>query len=67
MQMSLKAARINAGLTQKTAAERLKVSEDTVSNWERGKSFPDAMNIKSIEDVYNVRYDQLIFLPKNYA
>ena len=65
--MSLKAARINAGLTQKTAAERLKVSEDTVSNWERGKSFPDAMNIKSIEDVYNVRYDQLIFLPKNYA
>ena len=67
MQVTLKAARVNAGLTQKTAAERLKVSEDTIGNWERGKSFPDAMNIMNIEKVYGVRYDQLIFLPQNYA
>lgn len=67
VQVSLKAARVNAGLTQKIAAERLKVSEDTIGNWERGKSFPDAINIKNIEKVYGVRYDQLIFLPHNYA
>ncbi len=64
MQITLRAARMNVPLTQKEAAERIGVTVDTIGNWERGKSFPDALQIKSIEDVYNVRYDNLIFLPK---
>ena len=65
MQITLKAARMNAFLTQREAAEKIGVTVDTVGNWERGKSFPDALQIKRIEEVYSVHYDNLIFLPKN--
>lgn len=62
MQVTLKAARINAGLTQKQAAKELNVSKDSISNWERGKSFPDVMDIQKIEKVYGVTYADIIFL-----
>lgn len=62
--MTLKAARVNAGLSQKEAGKRLNVSEDVVSNWERGLSFPDVIQLEKIERVYNVSYNNLIFLPK---
>ncbi|VUZ28486.1 Uncharacterised protein [Acetobacterium wieringae] len=67
MKMTLKAARVNKSLTQLKAAELLGVTEDTVSNWERGKSYPDALMIKKIEKVYSVKYDDIIFLPKDNA
>lgn len=65
MEITMKAARINAGYTQKEAAKLLKVSKDTVSNWERGKSYPDVTNLRDIERVYRVKYDDLIFFPKD--
>ena len=64
MQISLKAARVNAGLTQKEAAAALGTTRDTVGNWERGKSFPDAPQIGKIVSLYGVPYDNLIFCPK---
>lgn len=67
MHLTLKAARAVANMTQKQAAEAIGVTEDTIGNWERGKSFPDALAIAKIEKAYSVRYDQLIFLTKNYA
>lgn len=67
MDMTLKAARVNKGYTQKQAAELIGVTEDTVGNWERGKSYPDALHIRKIQEVYGVRYDNLIFLPRNNA
>ena len=63
MQVTLKAARINTGLTQKEAADRIGVTVDTISNWERAKSFPNALQIRRIEEVYNIPYDNLIFCP----
>lgn len=63
MTITLKAARVNKGLTQLEAAKLLNVSKDTVGNWERGKSYPNMKNIKEIEKVYGVSYDDLIFLP----
>lgn len=62
MGITLKAARVNNNLTQKQAADKIGVSKDTVGNWEKGKTFPSADFIKKIEVVYNVRYDDLIFL-----
>ena len=50
--ITLKAARINAELTQKEAAKRLGVSNKTVCNWEKGKTFPDADMINSICELY---------------
>ena len=63
MQLTLKAARANAKLTQREAAEKIGVTVDTISNWERGKSFPNAIQIRRLELVYGVSYDALIFFP----
>ena len=63
MPMTLKSARVNKGLTQAQAAEKIGVTVDTLSNYERGKSFPDVPIIQRIEIVYGVPYSELIFLP----
>lgn len=60
--MTLKAARVNAGLTQKKAAEMLGVSEYTLINYEKGKSSPDVRVLKKIENLYGVPYHRIIFL-----
>lgn len=62
MPITLKAARVNKGLTQVTAATKLGVSVDVVSNWERGISFPNAIQIKRIENVYGMNYNDIDFL-----
>lgn len=67
MKVTLRAARANANLTQAEAAKKLNVSKDTISNWETAKSFPDALKIRDIEQVYGISYDDIIFLPSNYA
>lgn len=67
MQITLKAARMNVSLTQREAAAKIGVTVDTIGNWERAKSFPDALQIRKIEEVYGVSYDNLIFLPRKYA
>lgn len=61
--MSLKAARVNAEMTQDEAANKLGVSVRTVQKWEKGKTFPDANRIDDICNVYGVTYDDLKFLP----
>ena len=63
MQVTLKAARMNVNLTQMEAAKQIGVTVDTIGNWERAKSFPNALQIRKIEKVYHVKYDDLIFLP----
>ena len=65
MRITLRAARMNMSLTQKEAAKKLGVTVDTLRNWEKGKSYPDAMRIRGIEETYNVHYDDLTFLPRN--
>ena len=62
-QMTLKAARVNVGLTQKEAAKALKVSNKTLCNWENGITTPKANQIEPICALYNVAYNQIIFLP----
>ena len=65
MAMTLKAARINAGIDQKTAANKLGVSPDTLGNWEKGLTFPNVPQILRIEDLYSVSFADIIFAPKN--
>jgi hypothetical protein len=60
--MTLKAARVNAGLTQKKAAEMLGISEFTLIRYESGKSSPDVHTLKKIEQLYGVPYHRIIFL-----
>ena len=67
MALTLKAARVNQGLSQDEAGKLLGVSSYTISNWENGKTFPDAMQILRIQDVYKVKYDDLIFFSQDNA
>ena len=64
MAITLKSARVNKNLTQAEAAKRLEISVDTLSNYERGKSFPDVPVIKRMEDLYGIPYSELIFCPE---
>ena len=65
MAITLKALRVNAGLDQKTAAERLEITPETLSSWERGKRFPNVPQITKIEELYSVKYSDINFLPSN--
>ena len=50
--ITLKAARINAGLSQSEAAEKMGVNVMTVSNWETGKTVPDVEDFKRLCELY---------------
>lgn len=63
--LSLAAARVNKGLSQKEAAKRLKVSNKTLCSWEKGLTFPKPQHIDAICNLYCVNYDDLSFLPAN--
>lgn len=63
---TLKTARERKGLTQEKAANLIGVSVDTLGNYERGKSYPDIPVLRKIEEVYEVPYERLIFLPMDY-
>ena len=60
--ITLAAARVNAGLSQKTAAERIGVSTATLRNYECGKTSPGWDTVKKIEQTYGISIDY-IFLP----
>ncbi len=61
--LSLKAARVNADLTQKDVAKLLKVSNKTVHSWESGVTSPSAKHIDALCELYKVQYDDLNFFP----
>lgn len=61
--MSLKAARVNAGYSQATAAKLLGIGKQTMSNWEKGKTKIDADSFMRLCRIYETP-PQDIFLPK---
>ncbi len=65
MMVTLKAARVNAGFKQAEAAERLNVAPETLSRWEKGKSYPSLPMINEIEKLYGVSYADIKFLPSD--
>lgn len=64
--ISLEAARVNAGFSQKAAAQQIGVNVGTIANWEKGKTFPTIDNFKKLCDVYQCPAEH-IFLQKNFA
>ena len=63
LRISLKAARVNADLSQKEVANILRVSNKTIHSWEKGDTFPSAGYINKLCKLYGVSYDNIIFLP----
>lgn len=61
MAITLKAARVNVGLTQIEAAKALGISPDTVRMYEKGETFPDVPMIRKIEELYRISYNDIDF------
>lgn len=65
LKISIRAARVNAGLSQKDAAGHLGVSNKTIASWEKGATFPTLDKIPEICELYGLSYDNLNFLPND--
>lgn len=65
MKFSLKAARVNAGLTQDDVVKALGMSKNTIVNYEKGRSVPDIEMGKALAKLYGMSVDDIIFLPKD--
>lgn len=61
-QISLAAARVNAGMTQEDIARAMGVSKTTVVNWEKGKVVPGIPEMEMMSRLYGIPQDY-IFLP----
>ena len=59
MRISLKAARVNKGLTQSELAEMVGVTKCTVGSWEKGKTKPKIDKIEVLCDSLGVTYDNI--------
>lgn len=62
LRITLEAARVNRGLTQPSAAEKIGVSVQTLINWEKGRTVPTVDLALKLCEVYGVTMDDLIFL-----
>ena len=66
LRITLKAARVNAGLSQREAAARLGVCRETLGNYEAGITVPGWDMVHRMEQVYGLPADS-IFFRTNYA
>ena len=67
MRISLKAARVNAGLTQDEAVKALKISKNTLVSYEKYRTSPDITTAKAIASLYGLTITDIIFLPEDCA
>ena len=59
MKISLKAARVNANLTQQEVADKIGVSKHTIINWERGRTKPKKHILIALSSIYGIDIDNL--------
>lgn len=64
MQVSIKAARINARLSQEDVAKALHVTIQTVGNWEAGRTAPRVDQFRQLAEVYGCTISDIV-LPEN--
>lgn len=62
IQISLAAARVNAGFTQEEVACKMGVSKQTIVNWEKGRIIPGIPEMQMMSRMYKMPQDN-IFLP----
>lgn len=63
----LAARRKQAGLSQEALAEKLGVSRQAVSKWERSESSPDTDNLIALAQLYGVSLDDLLYVDASIA
>jgi transcriptional regulator with XRE-family HTH domain len=60
LKISLKAARVNANLSQEEVARKMKKSKVTINNWENGKTEIDYGNLNELCRLYSVTMDDIL-------
>ena len=58
--LKLQALRKEQKLSQEELSDKLAVSRQAVSKWERGEAYPDTENLIAISKLFNVSIDELI-------
>lgn len=60
LKISLKAARVNANLSQEEVSRKMKKSKVTINNWENGKTEIDYGNLNELCRLYSVTMDDIL-------
>ena len=63
--ITLKAARVNAGFSQKQAAKSLGINTSTLQNYEKGETIPDWNMVEKISNLYEFPKDYIFFGKKS--
>jgi transcriptional regulator with XRE-family HTH domain len=58
---NIRKLRVQRGMNQAALAEKLGVTRQTVSSWERGASFPDIQTVGRLSETFGVRVDELLY------
>ena len=53
------AARVNAELSQREAAKMLKVGQQTILNWEKGKVAIPAFQLERLTEIYKIPIENI--------
>lgn len=56
----IKQNREQANLTQDALAQRLNVSRQSISKWEKGESLPDIDRLVQMSEIFNISLDMLV-------
>ena len=66
LKISLKAARVNAGMSQTDVAKCVQKSNKTIVAWETGKTEIDRANFEMLCNLYRVSIDDIL-LPQKFT
>ena len=61
IKISLAAARLNAGFTQKQVCKIMNISKTTLINYEKGRTIPDVKTGGELAELYNMPVDNIKF------
>ena len=67
MKLTLRKARLIAGLTQRDVVTTLGINKGTLINYEKFRTLPDIETAKALAKLYGLSIDDLIFLPNDCA
>ena len=59
LKISLAAARVNAELSQMEVAKMLKVGQQTILNWEKGKVAIPAFQLERLTEIYMIPIEKI--------
>lgn len=64
MAISIKAARVNAGLTQAEVARHLNKSKNTIASYESHTTIPDIRDAQKMADLFGMSLDDIVWTQK---